>query len=365
MKKIFYLLLGGCFALFAASCGGDEVSTSDNEEFTAGSATIRLTVVDDATRQPLANVTVKHVLLKITETTGSDGVVTINLESAPRALVGLEFSHEIYDVYTTSVPIGEVKEGNNKEIEATIGMNMKAVNYVASLNVVDDSTFLPVQGVSILGLLTGADGTNEEGTVNIRLPGPGIYDLLLTHPEYDTLDFRINMPDEGGLPGETIRTDLGTLAMTLFSGFRIVPVDLSGEYDTQIIRESRGRGAITGPIITKSAYMSLPDADFTWSWNRSADFAGTDFDYVFSASAAMWVYPLCFKLHYEESPFASGCYRVEVVAFLEPFSPTGNRTYEDMSYYNPKKKQLVINIDMYESWNGNRGWDEYILTARE
>ncbi|MDR2413919.1 MAG: hypothetical protein LBD64_02915 [Odoribacteraceae bacterium] len=365
MKKIFHLILGGCFALCAISCGDDAASTGDNEEYAAGSATIRLTVVDDATRQPLAGVAVKHTLLKISETTASDGSVTINLESAPRALVGLEFSHEIYDTYTTAVSIGEVEEGTNKMIDEIVGLNMKAVNYVAALNVVDDSTYLPVQGVSILGLLTGSDGTNEEGSVNIRLPGPGIYNLRLAHPEYDTLDFRVNMPDEGGLPGETIRVDLGTLALTLFGGFRIVPVNLAGEYDVQIVRESRARGAITGLIITKSAYMSLADADFEWSWNRSADFSGTDFDYVFSASGAKWVYPLCFKLYYEEAPNAPGCYRVAVTAFLESFSPTGNHVVTEQSYYNPKKKELHIEMEFYESWLGLTGWDEYILTARE
>ena len=325
--------------------------------------TIRLTVVDDAIRQPLAGVAVKHTLLKISETTGSDGAVNINLASAPRAIVGLEFSHEIYDTYTTAVSIGEVKEGTTKEIDATVGLNMKAVNYVASLNVVDDSTFLPVQGVSILGLITGADGTNEEGAVNIRLPGPGVYDLLLAHPEYDTLTFRVNMPDEGGLPGETIRVDLGTLAMTVFGGFRIVPVDLSGEYDVQIISASAARGAISGPIITKSAYLNLADSDYTWSWNRSADFAGVDFEYIYSASGAMWCYPVCFKLYYEESPYAENCYRVEVVAFMEP-QFGDNIKYDDRSYYNPKRKELVIDFDFYENWRPARGWDTHILTAR-
>ncbi|MDR0545087.1 MAG: hypothetical protein LBG30_07075 [Odoribacteraceae bacterium] len=362
MRKIFYLLLG---ALFVASCGEDDASTGDNEELATGSATIRLTVVDNDSRQPLAGVTVKHVLLKIAETTGSDGSVTINLDNAPRALVGLEFSHEIYDTYTTAIAIGQVQEGKTKAIDEVIGLNMKAVNYVASLNVVNDSTFLPIQGVSILGLSTGADGTNEEGAANIRLPGPGTYNLLLAHPEYDTLEFRINMPDEGGLPGETIRVDLGTLAMTIFGGFRIVPVDLAGEYDVEVVRESRGRGTIYGTIVTKSYYMTLVDADFPWA-GLAGKFGGVDFDYMFAASGwAQFVYPLCFKLIYEEASYAPGCYRVEVTSFLEPFSPTGNRTYEDLSYYNPKKKQLVINIEMFESWNSNRGWDEYALTARE
>ena len=361
MRKIFYLLLG---ALFVASCGEDDASTSDNEELATGSATIRLTVVDNDSRQPLAGVTVKHVLLKIAETTGSDGSVTINLDNAPRALVGLEFSHEIYDTYTTAIAIGQVQEGKTKAIDEVIGLNMKAVSYVASLNVVNDSTFLPIQGVSILGLSTGADGTNEEGTANIRLPGPGIYDLLLAHPEYDTLEFRINMPDEGGLPGETIRVDLGTLAMTIFGGFRIVPVDLSGEYDVQLISASANRGAISGPIITKAAYLNLADSEFTWSWNRSPDFAGVDFEYIYSASGAMWCYPVCFKLYYEESPYAENCYRIEVVAFMEP-SWGANVKYDDRSYYTPKKKEVVIDFDFHEDWRPARGWDTHILTARE
>jgi hypothetical protein len=358
MKKIFYLILG---LLACAACTDDKESAGDNEEYTTGSATIRLTVVDETTRQPLPGVTVKQTLLKISETTGSDGTITINLPSAPRALVGLEFSHEIYDTYTTAIPIGEVAEGNTREVNATVGLNMKSVNYVATLNVLDDSTYLPVMGAAILGLPTGSDGTDANGSVTIRFPGPGDYALSLVHPEYDTLAFNVRMPDEG-LPGETIRVDMGTLAMTLMGGFRIIPVNLAGEFTVEIVEESRGRGAISSPIVTRSQYMSLSDSEFEWSWNRSADFSGTDFDYAFSASGTKWVYPLCFKLYYEESPHAPGCYRVEVTAFLEPFSPTGNHVVTDESYYDYKKKQLVLHFEFYESWVAQSGWDHYILT---
>ncbi|MDR1414715.1 MAG: hypothetical protein LBI96_02800 [Odoribacteraceae bacterium] len=360
MKK--YLILG-CWIALLAACADDKGSAGNNEDYAAGSATIHLLAVDEATRQPLAGVAVKHLSLKIAETTDDDGLVTINLPTAPRALVGLEFSHEVYDTYTTSVAIGEVAEGTNKEINATIALGMKSVNYVASLNVLDDSTFLPVQGAAILGLLAGSDGTNEEGGVDIRLPGPGAYTLQLAHPDYDTLDFRVQVPDEG-LPGETIRVNLGTLAMTLLGGFRVIDVNLAGEYNAQIVEESRARGAIFGTIITRSQFMSLDDSSFEWSWNRSSEFSGVDFDYAFSASNAQWCYPLCFKLFYEESPYAPGCYRVEVTAFMEPFSPAGNHTVSDESYYDYKNKQLVIHIEFYESWVPLTGWDTCILTLK-
>ncbi|MDR1274621.1 MAG: hypothetical protein LBK12_08725 [Odoribacteraceae bacterium] len=364
MKKIIYLILGGLITLFAAGCADNNGSTGDDEEYAAGSATLRLAIVDEATRQPLPGVSVKHVLLKISETTGDDGLVTIHLPRAPRALVGLEFSHEVYDTYATSIAIGEVAEGASKEVNATIGLNLKSVNYVATLNVVDDSTFFPVQGMAILGLPTGSDGTNAEGSVEIRFPGPGAYDLSLAHPDYDTLAFRVQVPDEG-LPGETIRVDLGTLAVTILGGFRVIEVNLAGEYTTQIIEASRNRGAIFGTILTKSGFMNLDPSAFEWSWDRRADFSGTDFDYAFSASGTQWCYPLCFKLYYEESPYAEGCYRVEVVAFLEPFSPSGNHSLADESYYDYKKKQLVLHFEMYESWDGTTGWDTYILTFKE
>ncbi|MDR2130141.1 MAG: hypothetical protein LBP56_03060 [Odoribacteraceae bacterium] len=365
MKKIFYLILGCSFALLAASCGEDEGAASDNEEYVAGNATLLLTVVDDATKQPIPGVTVKHVPMKIAETTSADGSVTLHLTGAPRALVGLEFTHEIYDTYTTAIAIGEVQEGKTKEVRLTVTMNMKAINYVAALNVIDDSTFLPVQGVAILGLLTGSDGTNEEGSVNIRFPGPGSYALRLAHPEYDTLDFRVQIPDAGIVPGETVRVDLGTKAMTLFGGFRIVPVNLAGNYTVQVLEESRGRGSIGGTMLSRSQFMDLAPTDFTWEWDRRADFAGVDFDYTVAASGTSWCYPLCFKVYYEESPHAPGCYRVELTAFLEPFSETGNHTFEDRSYYDYKNKQLVLHFEMYESWNGTRGWDHYVFTLQE
>ena len=84
-------------------------------------------------------------------------------------------------------------------MEVKIALNPKTVSYVINFTVLDDSTFLPITGVSILGLETGADMTDADGVATVKVPGPGDYTLGLAMTGYDTAYVSATMPDEGGL----------------------------------------------------------------------------------------------------------------------------------------------------------------------
>ena len=102
---------------------------------------------------------------------------------------------------------------------------------------------------------------------------------------------------------------------------------------------------------------------YTVDWDRRSDFGTYDFDYIISASGAVdFRYPLCFKLHYEEASYSPGCYRVEVVKFLEPGD---NSVVKDESYYDYKKKKLVLRFLFHEDWCSAEDWDAYYYSAVE
>ena len=67
-------------------------------------------------------------------------------------------------------------------------------------------------------------------------------------------------------------------------------------------------------------------------------------------------------LHYEEASYAPGCYRVEVVKFLEPGD---NSVVKDESYYDYKKKKLVLRFLFHEDWCSAEDWDAYYYSAVE
>ena len=133
--------------------------------------------------------------MKISETTDANGKATLTFDQAPRAVANLVFSHEAYQDYTTTVAIGEVSEGSTKNVEVKIALNPKTVSYVINFTVLDDSTFLPITGVSILGLETGADMTDADGVATVKVPGPGDYTLGLAMTGYDTAYVSATMPD--------------------------------------------------------------------------------------------------------------------------------------------------------------------------
>ena len=158
MKRFKYLaFLLWMMPLAFGACTDDDNDEITDEEYIAGAAVVNLTVVDGETDLPIAEVTLKQTALKISETTDANGKATLTFDQAPRAVANLVFSHEAYQDYTTTVAIGEVSEGSTKNVEVKIALNPKTVSYVINFTVLDDSTFLPITGVSILGLETGAD----------------------------------------------------------------------------------------------------------------------------------------------------------------------------------------------------------------
>ena len=363
MKRFKYLaFLLWMMPLAFGACTDDDNDEITDEEYIAGAAVVNLTVVDGETDLPIAEVTLKQTALKISETTDANGKATLTFDQAPRAVANLVFSHEAYQDYTTTVAIGEVSEGSTKNVEVKIALNPKTVSYVINFTVLDDSTFLPITGVSILGLETGADITDADGVATVKVPGPGDYTLGLAMTGYDTAYVSAMMPDEG-MPGETITVDCGTVMMTVAGGFRIEEVDLSSftwQLDSMVVW-SRDRGTIGSIILSKEQYMA--GEGYTVDWDRRSDFGTYDFDYIISASGAVdFRYPLCFKLHYEEASYAPGCYRVEVVKFLEPGD---NSVVKDESYYDYKKKKLVLRFLFHEDWCSAEDWDAYYYSAVE
>ena len=74
------------------------------------------------------------------------------------------------------------------------------------------------------------------------------------------------------------------------------------------------------------------------------------------------LYMKCFDSFYEEASYAPGCYRVEVVKFLEPGA---NSVVKDESYYDYKKKKLVLRFLFHEDWCSAEDWDAYYYSAVE
>ena len=168
MKRFKYLaFLLWMMPLAFGACTDDDNDEITDEEYIAGAAVVNLTVVDGETDLPIAEVTLKQTALKISETTDDNGKATLTFDQAPRAVANLVFSHEAYQDYTTTVAIGEVSEGSTKNVEVKIALNPKTVSYVINFTVLDDSTFLPITGVSILGLETGADMTDADGVATV------------------------------------------------------------------------------------------------------------------------------------------------------------------------------------------------------
>ena len=287
MKRFKYLaFLLWMMPLAFGACTDDDNEEITDEEYIAGAAVVNLTVVDGETDLPIAAVTLKQTALKISETTDAHGKATLTFDQAPRAVANLVFSHEAYQDYTTTVAIGEVSEGSTKNVEVKIALNPKTVSYVINFTVLDDSTFLPITGVSILGLETGADMTDADGVATVKVPGPGDYTLGLAMTGYDTAYVSATMPDEG-MPGETITVDCGTVMMTVAGGFRIEEVDLSSftwQLDSMVVL-SRDRGTIGSIILSKEQYMA--GEGYTVDWDRRSDFGTYDFDYIISASGAV------------------------------------------------------------------------------
>ncbi|MDR0545089.1 MAG: hypothetical protein LBG30_07085 [Odoribacteraceae bacterium] len=133
---------------------------------------------------------------------------------------------------------------------------------------------------------------------------------------------------------------------------------LEGAYTLEILQESRGRGDVRSPVLTKEQYLNLAPEDFEWAWDRRGDFGSLDFDYIFSGGGANWVYPLLLKMRAEESPYAARCLRVEVVGFLDPSNTISN----DKSYYDPKLRKFYLDFELYETWNQGSGQDVITLT---
>ncbi len=364
MKKLKYL---ACLLLMMSwafvACTDDDDEGITDEEYTAGAAVVNITVIDEETGLPLSDVSLKQTALKISEVTDVSGNATLEFDPAPRAISNLLLSHESYQDYTTTVAIGEVSEGTTKNVDVTIALNQKTISYVVNFTVLDDSTYLPVAGVSIMGLETGADVTDEDGVATIKLPSPGDYDLTLIMTGYDTTYLAVTMPDEG-MPGETVTVDYGTVMMKPDNGFRIEKVDLSSftwQLDSMVVL-SRDRGSIGEVILSKEQYLA--GTGITFEWDRRSEFEGIDFDYIISASGATdFRYPLCFKLHYEEASYAPGCYRVEVIKFLEPSS--SNIIRKDESYYDYREKKLVLRFLFFEGWCSAEDWDSYYYSVEE
>ena len=143
-----------------------------------------------------------------------------------------------------------------------------------------------------------------------------------------------------------------------YSMDEVTNLGFEGEYTVQIVEASRSRGDIYSPVLTKEQFLNLSPTDFEWDWDRRTEFGALDFDYIFAGGGAKWVYPLYFKVHAEESPYARNCPRVEVVGFLDPSNTISN----DKSYYDPKLRQLYLHFELYESWNEGSGVDIITLT---
>lgn len=371
MKKLKYLVFLLLMSFTFCACSDDDDDEIIDDSYGVGKAVVNVTVIDEQSRLPISEVALKQTNLKISATTDENGKVTLNFDQAPRAIANLVLSHESYDSYTTTVAIGEVAEGATKTVNVTLALSQKTINYVVTFTVLDDSTFMPIANVNILGLETGADGTDDDGVANVKVPGPGEYTLALAMNNYDTAYVSATVPDEG-VPGETVKVDCGAVLMTVTGGFRIQEVDLSDikwQLDSMNVG-TRDRGDIGTEILTKEQFVAMVDKDHAGDayWAR---FNKVDFDYAIAASGNTYLYPLIFKLHYEEATYAPGCYRVEVISFLEPFGNVNseyageNKVDTDESYYDYKKKKLVFHFDFFESWCNAQGWDSYYYSAKE
>ncbi|MDR2413917.1 MAG: hypothetical protein LBD64_02905 [Odoribacteraceae bacterium] len=175
-----------------------------------------------------------------------------------------------------------------------------------------------------------------------------------------TVNFEASAPDVPYRVGHVIVT-LGTDGMTAIFTVVQYQVDLTalaGEYTPRTIEKSRdSRGDFLGTVLTKEQFMNLEEADFEWAWDRRGDFGSYEFDYIVSGDGKPWVYPLLFTVHNEESPYAEGCLRVEIVAFME----SSNSIVSDQSYYDPKLREIVFYFEFYESYFDHTGWDKAIL----
>lgn len=207
---------------------------------------------------------------------------------------------------------------------------------------------------------TGGSGsftvTTDASTWSVSSDAPS---WLTCSKDGETVNFEASAPTESYRLGHVTVT-LGTNGATATVTVVQYLIDLSvlgGEYIPQIVEASRDRGDFRGTVLTKEQYMNLTEADFEWNWDRRGDFGSFDFDYILQGGGAAWVYPLLFKVHNEESPYAEDCLRVEVVAFLDP----SNTILTDQSYYDPKLRQIVLHFELHESWNDNIGWDKVYL----
>lgn len=371
MKRLKYLIFLLLMPFVISACSDDDNEGITDEEYVGGKAVVNLTVLDAQSQLPVSGVNLRQTNLKISAVTDENGKAVVELNPAPRAIANLVLSHDAYDTYTTSVAIGEIAEGATKNVNVELVLSQQTVSYVVTFTVLDDSTYLPIEGVAVLGLETGAEGTDADGVANVKVPGPGDYKFTLGIQEYDTTYVSVTVPDEG-LPGETVTVDAGTILMVVSGGFRVKEVDLSTmswNLDSMKV-ESRERGEIGTEILTKAAFLEKINRENPGDAHM-ARFNRIDFDYIIAASNKSWSYPLVFKVHYEEASYAPGCYRVEVVSFLEPFEgkdsdlPTKNRIDTDESYYDYKKKTLVFHFDIYEAWCNTQGWDTYIYSSKE